>query len=52
VNDTGRLDWDDGNENHVLRHGVEPYEVEEAFRIAAGLVSRLTARPMRVGERW
>ncbi len=23
-------DWDDGNVRHIARHGVEPYEAEEA----------------------
>lgn len=27
----GLFDWDEGNEGHVARHGVEPYEVEEAL---------------------
>ena len=25
------FDWDEGNEGHVTRHGIEPYEVEEAL---------------------
>jgi len=29
VNDD--FDWDEGNEDHVLGHGVEPREVEEAL---------------------
>lgn len=40
--------WDDWNEDHVRRHGIEPAEVEEAvfdpsaqfFRTRAGRVSR------------
>jgi len=27
----GWFDWDEGNEGHVLDHGVEPGEVEEAL---------------------
>lgn len=27
----GRFEWDEANEDHVLDHGVEPYEVEEAI---------------------
>ncbi len=30
-NRDGLFDWDEGNEGHVARHGVEPYEVEEAL---------------------
>jgi len=30
VNDDA-FDWDAGNEDHVLNHGVEPGEVEEAL---------------------
>lgn len=33
-----RFDWDRHNEGHVLRHGVRPFEVEEAL-----------ADPRRVG---
>ena len=25
------FDWDDGNIDHIARHGLEPYEVEEAL---------------------
>jgi len=28
--DGGWFDWDEGNEDHILLHGVEPTEVEEA----------------------
>jgi len=31
VNDDDAFDWDAGNEDHVLVHGVEPREVEEAL---------------------
>lgn len=31
VNDDDVFDWDAGNEGHVLAHGVEPGEVEEAL---------------------
>ncbi len=30
VNGDGWFDWDEGNEGHVLAHGVGPVEVEEA----------------------
>jgi uncharacterized DUF497 family protein len=30
VNDDA-FDWDAGNEDHILNHGVEPGEVEEAL---------------------
>jgi uncharacterized DUF497 family protein len=26
-----RFDWDSHNEDHVLRHGIAPWEVEEAL---------------------
>lgn len=26
-----RFDWDDDNESHVLEHGLDPYDVEDAF---------------------
>jgi len=29
--DGGWFDWDEGNEEHVLVHGVEPAEAEEAM---------------------
>jgi uncharacterized protein len=31
VGDGGWFDWDEGNEGHVLDHGVDPAEVEEAL---------------------
>jgi hypothetical protein len=31
VNNDDVFDWDAGNEDHVLAHGVEPTEVEEAL---------------------
>ena len=31
VNSGGWFDWDESNEDHVLAHGVEPAEVEEAL---------------------
>jgi uncharacterized DUF497 family protein len=31
VGDGGWFDWDEGNERHVLDHGVDPMEVEEAL---------------------
>jgi uncharacterized protein len=31
VGDGGRFDWDESNEDHILTHGVEPGEVEEAL---------------------
>ncbi|MGH3086677.1 MAG: BrnT family toxin [Rubrobacteraceae bacterium] len=27
----GLFDWDEGNEEHIARHGIEPYEAEEAL---------------------
>ncbi len=27
----GYFDWDEGNEDHATRHGVEVYEIEEAL---------------------
>lgn len=30
--DEGWFEWDEANEGHILEHGVEPYEVEEATR--------------------
>ena len=26
------FDWNEGNEEHIARHGVDPSEVEEVFR--------------------
>jgi uncharacterized DUF497 family protein len=31
------FDWDESNEDHVLAHGVEPAEVEEALLDPEGL---------------
>jgi len=31
VGDSGWFDWDESNEGHVLGHGVDPMEVEEAL---------------------
>jgi uncharacterized DUF497 family protein len=31
VDNGGWFDWDEGNEEHVLDHGVDPAEVEEAM---------------------
>lgn len=31
MDDGGWFEWDEGNEEHVARHGVEPFEVEEAL---------------------
>lgn len=31
MDDSGRFDWDEGNEEHVLDHGVESAEVQEAL---------------------
>lgn len=31
MGDGGWFDWDEGNEGHVLGHGVDPTEVEEAL---------------------
>jgi uncharacterized DUF497 family protein len=31
VEDSGWFDWDEGNEGHVLGHGVDPMEVEETL---------------------
>jgi uncharacterized DUF497 family protein len=33
----GFFDWDGGNEDHVLAHGVAPVEVEEALLDPKGL---------------
>jgi uncharacterized protein len=33
----GFLDWDEGNEEHILGHGVAPFEVEEALLDPQGL---------------
>lgn len=42
-----RFEWDDGNVNHIARHGVEPNEVEEVFGnfplYRKAKVNRLTA---------
>lgn len=32
------FDWDEANVEHVARHGVEPYEVEEALLDSGRLV--------------
>ncbi len=32
------LRWDESNEAHIARHGVEPWEVEEVVENARGLV--------------
>ncbi len=42
------FDWDEANEGHVMDHGVEPFEVEEAVRDPAG--ARLDVYNVR-GER-
>jgi uncharacterized DUF497 family protein len=39
--------WDDWNEDHVLQHGVEPQEVEEAVFDPASLVLRTRGREQR-----
>ncbi len=31
VDSGGWFDWDEGNEGHVLDHGIDPAEVEEAL---------------------
>lgn len=31
MDDGGLFDWDEGNEEHIARHGVEPFEAEEAL---------------------
>ena len=36
--------WDEWNEDHVLRHGIEPREVEEAVFDASSLVHRTRGR--------
>ena len=46
----GRFDWDDENTAHISRHGVEPWEAEEALldpgriRTPAHRVGRETRR--------
>jgi hypothetical protein len=36
VGDGGWFDWDESNEDHILTHGVEPSEVEEALQDPEG----------------
>jgi uncharacterized DUF497 family protein len=44
------FEWDEANEDHILRHGVAPSEAEEAFEDPSRLVKR---EPDRDGEvRW
>jgi uncharacterized protein len=33
----GYFDWDEGNEDHATRHGVEVYEIEEALLDPGGV---------------
>ena len=42
------FDWDDANEDHILRHGVMPNEVEEA----ASLKNVLAAKTVKREKRW
>lgn len=35
------FEWDDGNERHIARHGVDLFEVEEAARDPAASVKRV-----------
>ena len=41
----GFFDWDDGNENHILVHGVSRVEVEEAFLDPEGLRADARSAP-------
>jgi uncharacterized DUF497 family protein len=43
------FDWDDANEDHILRHSVTPNEVEEAVRQKNVI---LTAQTVKRERRW
>ncbi len=48
VDGGGWFDWDEGNEEHVLDHGVDPVEVEEAVLDPVRVVVHVYSTP---GER-
>lgn len=39
------FEWDDGNVDHIARHGIEPWEAEEAFEDPARRMLRVRTRP-------
>jgi uncharacterized protein len=44
------FDWDEANSQHLLRHGIEPGEAEEALLDPAGIGS--SAHRLRGERRW